>query len=628
MAARKLQNEITLLLKKVDEGIEYFDEIIKKIYSVEQQSLKEKYELDLKKEIKKLQRHRDQIKIWTSSNDIKDKEILINKRKLIETRMEQFKECEKDTKMKTYSKEGLEKEKKKNSSIYDENYDDNMDEYDEKTEEIKSYLSKSMSQLNQIISNFIDKKESSSSASASSSSSSTVSASKNLKNKKNSTSNQLNLEDKYNALIEKQKYHIKMLTKIHKLVDLNKIPIDSVENIKDNLDYHIETHIDEDFDINSQDQEIDYDIYEDLNLDQYTEEVMAQPAAVSTSTTAVTGSSSPISTSPSVTSVPVVPPTPSTLPSSDVLNINDIGKPDEKERLKKSKKEIKDIKEEQTTVPPPIVPHPMSSTETTATVPSLPISSPSTLPHGQFSQVVSGKGVTPPASSNTVPVPAKSNTYNFYDSEDISNIMNDLNDATTNNARNIQAPTTQNLPFPYNFGNSGAPTAVTPSVAASAAVPAAPGVIPGVPPRSTLSNFDMFELSCRYLPEINNPKKTLNPSTSLFPKGFLPDIAPYDDKFALNVDSKYSLDTLFFIFYYQPNTIQQLLAAKKLKKKSWRFHKKYRTWFQRHSDPIANTNEYEEGTYVYFDFESGWCQRIKSEFKFDYVFLEDDITNN
>ena len=32
-----------------------------------------------------------------------------------------------------------------------------------------------------------------------------------------------------------------------------------------------------------------------------------------------------------------------------------------------------------------------------------------------------------------------------------------------------------------------------------------------------------------------------------------------------------------------------------------------------------------ESIYVYFDFESGWCQRIKTEFTFEYAFLEDDL---
>jgi CCR4-NOT transcription complex subunit 3 len=39
-------------------------------------------------------------------------------------------------------------------------------------------------------------------------------------------------------------------------------------------------------------------------------------------------------------------------------------------------------------------------------------------------------------------------------------------------------------------------------------------------------------------------------------------------------------DTLFFIFYYQAETNQQLLAAKELKNKNWQYHTKYLTWFK------------------------------------------------
>ena len=52
---------------------------------------KEKLEVELKKEIKKLQRMRDQVKTWASNNEIKDKTPLLDYRKRIERRMEQFK---------------------------------------------------------------------------------------------------------------------------------------------------------------------------------------------------------------------------------------------------------------------------------------------------------------------------------------------------------------------------------------------------------------------------------------------------------------------------------------------------------------------------------------------------------
>jgi CCR4-NOT transcription complex subunit 3 len=84
------------------------------------------------------------------------------------------------------------------------------------------------------------------------------------------------------------------------------------------------------------------------------------------------------------------------------------------------------------------------------------------------------------------------------------------------------------------------------------------------------------------------------------------------------------LDTLFFIFYYQQKSYPQYLAARELKRQSWRFHKKYLTWFQRHEEPKSITDEYEQGTYIYFDYESSWCQRKKTEFTFEYRFLEDE----
>ena len=49
------------------------------------QTQKEKLETDLKTQIKKLQRLRDQIKTWVASNDIKDKSALLENRRLIET---------------------------------------------------------------------------------------------------------------------------------------------------------------------------------------------------------------------------------------------------------------------------------------------------------------------------------------------------------------------------------------------------------------------------------------------------------------------------------------------------------------------------------------------------------------
>lgn len=83
-----------------------------------------------------------------------------------------------------------------------------------------------------------------------------------------------------------------------------------------------------------------------------------------------------------------------------------------------------------------------------------------------------------------------------------------------------------------------------------------------------------------------------------------------------------SPETLLFIFYYMEGSKAQLLAAQALKRLSWRFHTKYLMWFQRHEEPKLITDEYEQGSYVYFDFER-WSQRKKEQFTFEYRYLED-----
>jgi CCR4-NOT transcription complex subunit 3 len=84
MANRKLQQEIDKTFKKVTEGIAAFDAIYDKISSSSNAGQKDKLEDNLKREIKKLQRLRDQIKTWAAGNEIKDKQPLQDERKKIE----------------------------------------------------------------------------------------------------------------------------------------------------------------------------------------------------------------------------------------------------------------------------------------------------------------------------------------------------------------------------------------------------------------------------------------------------------------------------------------------------------------------------------------------------------------
>lgn len=205
-ASRKLQGEIQQCLKKVDEGVEVFDEIWDKVYAAESQALKEKYEADLKKEIKKLQRLRDQIKTWISSPDIKDKNQLLESRKLIESKMEQFKICEKDTKTKAYSKEGLAREAK-------------LDPKEQLREEKRQWLNDCLDQLHDL--------------------NNTVEADKEkILNGKGKSKNKDALEKLDNRL-QKHKWHIARIELIIKLIDNEELDPAELDSLKDSLEYYL-----------------------------------------------------------------------------------------------------------------------------------------------------------------------------------------------------------------------------------------------------------------------------------------------------------------------------------------------------------------------------------------------------
>ncbi len=85
MTNRKLATEIEKTLKKVAEGVEEFEATFDKISVATNPVVKEKLEAELKKDIKKLQRFRDTIKNWAASPDVKEKQPLLDSRKLIET---------------------------------------------------------------------------------------------------------------------------------------------------------------------------------------------------------------------------------------------------------------------------------------------------------------------------------------------------------------------------------------------------------------------------------------------------------------------------------------------------------------------------------------------------------------
>ncbi|VDI54428.1 CCR4-NOT transcription complex subunit 3, partial [Mytilus galloprovincialis] len=226
---RKLQGEIDRCLKKVTEGVESFEDIWQKVHSAANANQKEKYEADLKREIKKLQRLRDHIKTWCSSSDIKDKRILVENRKLIETQMERFKIVERETKTKAYSKEGLGAAAK-------------MDPHSKEKGDVTNWLSVTIENLNLQLEQFESRIE------------------QLTTKKKKMDKDKQDIFEELKAQQDKHLFHIKQLETIMRMVDNDALPIEQIKKIKDDVEYYVDCNQDPDF------EENDF-IYDELDLE-------------------------------------------------------------------------------------------------------------------------------------------------------------------------------------------------------------------------------------------------------------------------------------------------------------------------------------------------------------------------
>jgi len=91
--------------------------------------------------------------------------------------------------------------------------------------------------------------------------------------------------------------------------------------------------------------------------------------------------------------------------------------------------------------------------------------------------------------------------------------------------------------------------------------------------------------------------------------------------------SCFDVDTLFFVFYFQAGSPEQIRASLELKRKGWIFSKKFKTWFKRHKEeqkrPTVEVRK-EVATFIYFD-DSDWCKRIKDNVEMDFALVENEV---
>ncbi|CAN4096899.1 unnamed protein product [Withania somnifera] len=753
-ASRKLQGEIDRVLKKVQEGVDVFDSIWNKVYDTDNANQKEKFEADLKKEIKKLQRYRDQIKTWIQSSEIKDKKVsasyeqaLMDARKLIEREMERFKICEKETKTKAFSKEGLGQQPK-------------TDPKEKAKSETRDWLNNVVGELENQIDNF---------------------------------EAEVHLE----TSIARHKAHIMKLELILRLPDNDELSPEQVNDVKDFLEDYVERNgvtvasavlsvknslasspAQASVAVTSSAQQaasVQDQVDESASQDNSSETVVKTPppkssvVATSAPTTPAGSHStqgaalSPTSMSNAIkeddlTSFPGRKPSPalsdtalrgvtrgalSNQPvasialgsSGSVTGNGGLGAIPSASEVTKRNILVSEERLGSSSIGQPLV-SPLANrmmmsqaAKATdgigvadganlgdATVMTGRVFSPSVGPGMQWrpgssfqNQNEAGqfRGRTeialdrrekflqrfqrstttrssnllgvPPFSGGNLKFSSRQRKFTFAtdagqskaDELQPQQILPEDSSAIAGVGKNLlnedDMKTSHGLDTPMQGG-------VTGSVAEASPRPRDTDLSPGQPLQSSqpsgslgvigrrsvadlgaigdnlsastansggmhdqLYNLQMLESSFYKLPQPKDSEraKSYTPRHPAVTPPSYPQVqAPIVNNPAfwerLGADN-YGTDTLFFAFYYQQNTYQQYLAAKELKKQSWRYHRKYNTWFQRHEEPAVATDDFEQGTYVYFDFhiandeQHGWCQRIKQEFTFEYNYLEDEL---
>ncbi|KAJ7047705.1 Not1 N-terminal domain, CCR4-Not complex component-domain-containing protein [Mycena alexandri] len=720
MAARKLQTEIDRTLKKVSEGVELFESIYDKMQASTNQPQKEKLELELKSQIKKLQRLRDQIKTWVASNDIKDKSQLLDNRKLIETQMEKFKACEKEMKTKAFSKEGLIQAAK-------------LDPKEQEKEEATSWLQTQVEELQMQVEQSEAEIE-------------TLHGTGKKKNKSGSTAGRL---EELETLNERRKWHISRLEIVLRLLNNGSMPTEKVTGLKEDVQYFVESNTDEGFDE-------DEGIYDDLNLDEEEEkfglapedddsdesdlgsEDLPRPSSKKNDEESVTSSKqndSPIlkkaavtlqlrKTSVDATAKPppnpnfaqqpmasilkagLPPPIPrtATLPpvrySVAAAGGSNASAPTQPVHGNSSQPISHAPPPSAPSNPPPVPP----------TAPSIPPPSiPQPSPLDQSSGLSSSPSLTHPSTTSPMLSSSASVSHqpdgSFYSGQESSPALSDGvpsslgGPAATSSPPRVlarkdsissppraasQSPSVSQLldPSPPLLNGNSQPQQAAPSTVPQQPVPQfPPGVkVPQseqagmsilsapqqpsigaqrppsqpVPQRTTAGAFpgslsdlvvsfeSVKQKAALRMANLDQVHKMLEggysnvpqPQDTEKPKYYIPrnpyptaayyPQSPHPLLSTAAIYSQLDVETLFYVFYFLPGTYQQYLAAKELKRQSWRFHVKYLTWFQRHSEPQAITEEYEQGVYVYFDWEGSWCQRKKADFRFEYRYLSED----
>jgi len=86
---------------------------------------------------------------------------------------------------------------------------------------------------------------------------------------------------------------------------------------------------------------------------------------------------------------------------------------------------------------------------------------------------------------------------------------------------------------------------------------------------------------------------------------------------------KFTLETLFFVFYSMPYDESQLLAASELGSRGWFYHKDLKVWISRvaNVEPTMKSDRSETGSFFVFD-PAAWERIRKDNFTVEYDKIE------
>ncbi|KAF4724179.1 Vacuolar-sorting receptor [Perkinsus olseni] len=560
-ASRKLQASIDVTLKKVDEGIDEFQQVWRKVEESQNQNQREKNQMDLKKEIKKLQRYREDIMKWISGTEVKDKGKLTDTRRKIEVEMERFKEFERESKTKPFSFMGLQAQ-------------DKVDPAEQKRMETRGRLESYVDQLTQQNDEYTAEMEKIMGEGGRE-----KGKKKKSKGSKLTPAESTRVAELKIWIARHQWHQAKLEQLIRKLDNEEDVDYDELEITEQALDYYLEEHENPDY-------YHDEELYVNHHLDDNRVNAYTKPIDVDESKNA----------------------------DGEPTDTQESQESSDEDKPKKPVKEVplsagakamqKALAAKAAGYQPP------SKSPPRPTLPALPSISPPAPP-------------SPPAVPNYPPPPLGDDLAPVEQKEDESAKVNEKVPTPTNATASTSAASP-----PQTAAQAAAAAAPPPGLKAPVAQPQPAEVkVQHEDTRHSTPVDPAMELLLRSYENRPTPDDRCCTEGTYMPANPIPSSAarkspypqrPVDEADSEAVFQKLPFDTLMFVFYYRPGTYAQYLAARELKRMSWRFHSRYGTWFKRHSEPSVVNPKYEYGTYVYFDcYADEWAQKIKKDFQFE-----------